>query len=207
VRANFPADEQEVMLDTNRLSRWLRGRLDDDDLTREGRARRERGEQPQVGDLRLSRLSLKTGDAVERLPFADASLDRINCSLVLSYLGNPLELMREFHRVLKPGGRIVVSSMLPDFDMSRIYQRVLRRIESDPNLPLPPGTDRAGFAADMRAFLNNAAFLLMLAEEGQFAFFSRDELCNLCERAGFRRVENHLGFGDPPQAHITVGHR
>lgn len=210
IRANFPADEQEVILDTNRLSRWLRGHWDDDDLTREGKARRDRADraaQPSVGDLKLSRLSLKTGDSVERLPFADASLDRINCSLVLSYLGNPLELMREFHRVLKPGGRIVVSSMLPDFDMSRIYQRVLRRIENDPNLPLPPGTDRAGFAADMRAFLNNAAFLLMLAEEGQFAFFTRDELCNLSERAGFRRVENHLGFGDPPQAHITVGHR
>lgn len=207
VRASFPADEQEVILDTNRLSRWLRGRCDDEDLLRDGRARRERGEALQVGDLRLSRLSLKTGDAVERLPFADASLDRINCSLVLSYLANPLELLREFHRVLRPGGRLVVSSMLPDFDMSRIYQRVLRRIETDPSLPLPPGTDRAGFASDMRAFLNNAAFLLMLAEEGQFAFFSRDELCGLCERAGFRRVENHLGFGDPPQAHIAVGHR
>ena len=207
VRANFPADEQEVILDTNRLSRWLRGRWDGEDLTREGKARVDRGEPPVAGDLRLSRLSLKTGDAVERLPFADASLDRINCSLVISYLNNPLELLREFHRVLRPGGRLVVSSMLPDFDMSRIYQRVLRRIESDPTLALPPGMDRAAFAEEMRAFLNHAAFLLMLAEEGQFSFFSRDEICSLVERAGFRRVENHLGFGEPPQAHITVGNR
>lgn len=207
VRANFPADEQEVILDTNRLTRWLRGRWTVEDMTREGRARVDRGEPLSAGDLRLSRLSLQTGDMVERLPFADASLDRISCSLVLSYLNNPLELLREFYRVLRPAGRLVVSSMLPDFDMSRIYQRVLRRIETDPNLPLPPGMDRPTFASEMRAFLNHAAFLTILTEEGQFSFFSRDEMCSLVERAGFRRVENHLAFGEPPQAHITVGNR
>ena len=207
VRANFPADEQEVILDTNRLARWLRGRWSVEDLTREGRARVDRGEALLASDLKLSRLVLKPGDAVERLPFADASLDRINCSLVLSYLSNPLELLREFFRVLRPGGRIVMSSMLPDTDMSKIYQRLLRRIETDPNLPLPPGMDRNTFADEMRHFLSAAAFLFMLAEEGQFAFFSREEMCNLAERAGFRRVESHLSFGEPAQAHITVGHR
>ncbi len=207
VRANFPADEQEVILDTNRLTRWLRGRWSVEDLTREGRGRVDRGDPLTAADLRLSRLSLQTGDMVERLPFADASLDRISCSLVLSYLNNPLELLREFHRVLRPGGRLVVSSMLPDFDMSRIYQRVLRRIETDPSLPLPPGMDRPAFASEMRAFLNHAAFLTILTEEGQFSFFGRDEMCSLVERAGFRRVEDHLAFGDPPQAHITVGNR
>ena len=207
VRANFPADEQEVILDTNRLTRWLRGRWSVEDLTREGRARVDRGEALSASDLRLSRLSLTPGDAVERLPFADASLDRISCSLVLSYLANPLELLREFYRVLRPGGRLVLSSMLPDFDMSRIYQRVLRRIETDPTLPLPPGMDRPTFADEMRAFLNNAAFLQILTEEGQFSFFGRDEMCGLLERAGFRRVENHLAFGDPAQAHIAVGNR
>ena len=155
---------------------------------------------------RVAGLDFVQGDA-GNLPFADASLDRINCSLVLSYLGNPLELLREFHRVLRPGGRIVMSSMLPDTDMSKIYQRLLRRIETDPNLPLPPGMDRSTFADEMRHFLSAAAFLFMLAEEGQFAFFSREEMCNLAERAGFRRVESHLSFGEPAQAHITVGHR
>ena len=63
------------------------------------------------------------------------------------------------------------------------------------------------FADEMRAFLNNAAFLQILTEEGQFSFFGRDEMCSLLERAGFRRVENHLAFGDPAQAHIAVGNR
>jgi ubiquinone/menaquinone biosynthesis C-methylase UbiE len=207
IRAGFPPDEQEVILDMNRLTRWLRGRATVEDLTRDGKSKLERSEPIAPHDLRLSRLSLRPSDAVERLPFADASLDRINCSLVLSYLSNPLELLREFYRILKPGGRIVVSSMQPDADMSRIYQRLLYRIEADPNLPLPRGMDRATFVGEARHFLNSAAFLFMLAEEGQFAFFSREELCNLVERAGFRRVESHPVFGDPPQAHVTVGIR
>ena len=126
---------------------------------------------------------------------------------MLSYLGNPIETVREFHRVLRPGGVVVVSTMQPDFDMSRIYQQMLRRLQSDPNLPLPPGTDRATFLRDVREFLNSAAFLSILAEEGQFAFFSREELTMMVERAGFRRVEIHSSFGDPPQALIAVGHR
>ena len=158
-------------------------------------------------ELQLARLSMKQSDQVERLPFADASLDRIACSLVLSYLNNPVEALREFHRVLRPGGRVVVSTMQPDFDMSRIYQQLLRRLQSDPSMPLPPGVDRGAFLRDVRAFLSSAAFLSILAEEGQFAFFSREELTAMVERAGFRRVETVTSFGDPPQAFIAVGHR
>lgn len=207
VRAAFPADEQEVVLDFNRLTRWLRGRLESDDLVRDARARLERGVMPTVHELQLARLAVKPSDQVERLPFADASLDRIACSLVLSYLNNPLETLREFHRVLRPGGRVVVSTMQPDFDMSRIYQHLLRRLQSDPNMPLPPGVDRGSFLRDVRSFLSSAAFLSILAEEGQFAFFSREEITAMVERAGFRRVETVPSFGDPPQAFITLGHR
>lgn len=207
VRAAFPADEQEVVLDANRLVRWLRGRLGPDDVVREARGKLERGGAVAPHELQLARLSLKAGDQVEQLPFADGALDRVACSLVLSYLSNPVELLREYHRVLRPGGRVVVSTMQPDFDMSRIYQNMLRRLQSDPNMPLPPGVDRVSFLRDVRDFLSSAAFLSILAEEGQFAFFSREEITSMVERAGFRRVETVASFGDPPQAFITVGHR
>ncbi|HEY8375142.1 MAG TPA: PilZ domain-containing protein [Nannocystis sp.] len=205
--AALPPDEQDVVLDFNRLTRWLLGRLGPSDLVREARPRFERGQAPAVHELQLTRLSIKPGDQVEQLPFPSGSFDRIACSLVLSYLSNPLEALREIHRVLRPGGRLVVSTMQPDFDMSRIYQNLLRRLQSDPNMPLPPGVDRGAFLRDVRAFLSSAAFLSILAEEGQFAFFSREELTMMVERAGFRRVEIHPSFGDPPQALIALGHR
>jgi ubiquinone/menaquinone biosynthesis C-methylase UbiE/pimeloyl-ACP methyl ester carboxylesterase/c-di-GMP-binding flagellar brake protein YcgR len=205
--AALPPDEQDIVLDFNRLTRWLRGRLLPGDVVREARARLERGQAVAAHELQLARLSLRTGDQVERLPFGDAHFDRVACSLVLSYLNNPLELLRELYRVIRPGGRVVVSTMQPDFDMSRIYQNLLRRLQTDPNMPLPAGIDRGAFLRDVRAFLSSAAFLSILAEEGQFAFFSRDELVMMVERAGFRRVEAVSAFGDPPQAIVAVGHR
>ncbi|MEZ4448358.1 MAG: PilZ domain-containing protein [Nannocystaceae bacterium] len=207
LKGAFPGDEREVVLDVNRICRWLRGRIDAADLTREGRRWVEGGQVARITDLRLLRLALKADDAVERLPLPDASLDRIVCSLVLSYLDNPLETLREFHRCLDVGGRLVVSTMRPDVDMSRIYQNLLIRLESGQPVAIPEGMSRAEFIADLRAFLSSAAFLITLAEEGHFAFFSRDELHTLVERAGFRRVETVAAFGDPPQAFVTVGHK
>jgi SAM-dependent methyltransferase len=42
----------------------------------------------------------------ERLPFDDEVLDAAICFDVFHHLHNPIDVLREFHRVLKPGGRI-----------------------------------------------------------------------------------------------------
>jgi ubiquinone/menaquinone biosynthesis C-methylase UbiE len=207
LKGAFPADEQEVILDVNRICRWLLGKAGPADLNRDGRRALEAGRQPRFIDLDLRRLAIKSADAEERLPFPDGGFDRVISSLVLSYVEGPLETLREFHRILAPGGRLVVSSMRPDTDMSRIYQSLLLRLEAGENLPLPPGLTRLEFIADLRRFLSDAAFLLTLAEEGHFVFFTQAELRRLLERAGFRRVESFTALGDPPQAHISVGYR
>jgi ubiquinone/menaquinone biosynthesis C-methylase UbiE len=39
-----------------------------------------------------------------RLPFPDATFDRVHCSWMLEHLKEPLPVLREVHRVLMPGG-------------------------------------------------------------------------------------------------------
>ncbi|MHA6287101.1 class I SAM-dependent methyltransferase [Maricaulis sp. CAU 1757] len=51
---------------------------------------------------------LTTGRA-ERLPFPDASFDRIICSEVLEHVDDPDTVLAEIERLLKPGGRFAVS--------------------------------------------------------------------------------------------------
>ena len=52
-------------------------------------------------------------DLHERLPFPDRSFDRVVSGLVLEHLHDMAPFFSEAHRVLKPGGRAVVSGMHP----------------------------------------------------------------------------------------------
>lgn len=58
---------------------------------------------------------------VDRLsPIEDASFDAVIASHVIEHLANPLRALQEFHRVLRPGGRLVL--IVPD--RTRTFDRV-----------------------------------------------------------------------------------
>jgi ubiquinone/menaquinone biosynthesis C-methylase UbiE len=54
----------------------------------------------------LANLSFETGD-VRKLPFADASFDLVWTKYLLQWVADPMAAVREFFRVLKPGGVLV----------------------------------------------------------------------------------------------------
>ncbi|HKR48780.1 MAG TPA: class I SAM-dependent methyltransferase [Pseudonocardiaceae bacterium] len=54
----------------------------------------------------------RVGD-VTKLPIPDASLDLVLCALALSHLHNVGEAIAEFRRVLRPGGRLIVTDIHP----------------------------------------------------------------------------------------------
>lgn len=48
-------------------------------------------------------------NADPRLPFPDQSFDCVTCVVSVDYLNRPLEVFREVRRVLRPGGRFILS--------------------------------------------------------------------------------------------------
>ena len=58
-----------------------------------------------VGD----RLGFQHIEDVNHLPFAASSFDGVLCSSVLEYLGDPFGCLREFARVVRCGGTLVIS--------------------------------------------------------------------------------------------------
>jgi ubiquinone/menaquinone biosynthesis C-methylase UbiE len=58
--------------------------------------------------LREARVTLDTLDA-HALPYADGRFDAVICQLGLMLFSNPARALAEFHRVLRPDGRVAVS--------------------------------------------------------------------------------------------------
>ncbi|NJB67285.1 ubiquinone/menaquinone biosynthesis C-methylase UbiE [Desulfobaculum xiamenense] len=56
------------------------------------------------GKIRTRRLRLQT-----ELPFEDERFDAVTMLAVLEHLAHPLEIVREINRVLRPGGRLILT--------------------------------------------------------------------------------------------------
>lgn len=120
-----------------------------------------------------------------RLPFEDASVGKICCSLVLSYLKAPLSLMKELHRILKPGGVAVVSSMKPGCDMTVLFHEYM---EKD-----LPDKDRGD---DANRLLSAAGKIKLKRDSGVYQFFDEEGLLELGMQAGFGQLSVSRSLGD-----------
>lgn len=70
---------------------------------------------------KTDRVAFTFGDA-ERLPFADDSFDAIWSSGSIEYWPNPVTALREFRRVVKPGGNVLVVG--PNYPRSTVFQKL-----------------------------------------------------------------------------------
>jgi len=57
----------------------------------------------------ISDLTLEIGGLNHSLPYPNRSFDFIACIEGLEHLENPFNAIREFHRLLKPGGKVFLS--------------------------------------------------------------------------------------------------
>lgn len=139
--------------------------------------------------------------------FVPQTYDAVLASLVISYVSDPGVLLTRIHSAMRGGGRLVLSTLRRDADISRLHVEGLAELRA--------GLARAEFgesAAESidemaRGFLNDASRILDLEEEGTFRFWDLEELEELVRRAGFVVEEARYAFGEPPQAAVVVARR
>ena len=197
--------------DINRAARFLIGDLDEEDLIVSrrlgvGRIRTERQQQLRSSDLSLAVLDFGDWDLSGKLPFPDGAFDAISASLFLSYLFAPDTAVREMHRMLRPGGRLLVSSMVPDSDISGIFTRYITE-QSTLDVDSAQVQEREHNLREARTMLNEAASLFSLEEDGWFRFFDESQLISMMREAGFTNIRSYPSLGSPAQATIVIGTR
>jgi len=152
--------------------------------------RQELGTKEGVLEKTLFRLHYIQADLNVRIPLADGSVDKICCSLVLPYVQDPLATLHDLVRILKPGGRIVVSSLKPYADLSEIYRNFVSQAQNEQDL------------IEARRLLSNAGRIKQKEGEGHYHFFSERELIALMIAVGLERVKVYRSFGN--QVNVAV---
>lgn len=127
--------------------------------------------------------------AGQAVKFADGTFEKICCSLLLSYLQDPAALLLQLHRLLRPGGRIVVSSMKPFCDLSLIYRRYAADRHTEHEIE------------SARDLLRAAGRIKVKEEQGYYTFFSAEELQDMMRAAGFVNLQAYPSFGS--QANVV----
>ncbi len=190
--------EAETIRDISRASRFLKNKLKPEDL-KPGKA-----EAKTVNDIVLNHISFgnATRDCTVDLP--SNAFDRIGASLVLPYLYDPKSAVKAFYKALAPGGKIVLSSLRPNFDSSKSYVEEAEEITKRTDLP---AEEKERLLASLREFASFTGTLMELEDNGRFRFFTTPELKTLMDEAGFTKIQIRESLGNPNTASIVCAEK
>jgi SAM-dependent methyltransferase/alpha-beta hydrolase superfamily lysophospholipase len=120
-----------------------------------------------------------------RLPFTDGCFAKVCCSLVISYLKEPVHFVQELRRVLQKGGTAVLSSMKPECDMTVLYHEFITLDVAS-----------SEHENDAQKLLGAAGQIKLKEQSGIYGFYSEEELVEIVKKAGFTEYELFRSLGD-----------
>lgn len=186
--------EVETVRDIAKASRYLKNKLKPEDL-KPGKA-----EAKTANDILLNHISFGKARKDCRVDLPSNTFNRVGASLVLPYLYDPKSVLKEFYRVLAPAGKIVLSSLKPNFDSSKSYMEEAEEIGKRTDLT---DEDKGRLLASLREFSAFVATLIELEDNGRFKFFPTHELIALMDDAGFCNIRVKESLGNPTTAIIV----
>lgn len=134
-------------------------------------------------------------DITEGLDIGANSFDRIISNNVIYILSNKGRdsALKEFHRVLKPGGRLVISTLKNGFDPRKIYVETFRMEKR--KLGMVKTIRRAlKWAVPSLKILFYNYIIKNKQKKGAYKYFTRHELKALLESHGFKEITSRAVY-------------
>jgi len=186
--------EAETVRDISRASRFLKNKLNPEDL-KPGKT-----EAKTANDIAMYSISFGNATRNCKVDLPSNAFDRIGASLVLPYLYDPKSVLAEFYRILAPGGKIVLSSLKPNFDSSKSYMEEAEEINKRTDIS---GEEKERLLVSLREFSSFIGALIELEDNGRFKFFPSNELKDLMNETGFCNIAIKESLGNPSTAIIV----
>jgi ubiquinone/menaquinone biosynthesis C-methylase UbiE len=186
--------EAETVRDISRASRFLKNKLKPEDL------KPDKAEAKNANDIVLNYIAFGNAMRDCKVDLPSDAFNRLGASLVLPYLYDPKSVLIEFYRVLAPAGKIVLSSLKPNFDSSKSYMEEAEEIGKRTDLT---DEDKVRLLGSLREFSAFVATLIELEDNGRFKFFATHELIALMHEAGFCNIKVKESLGNPTTAIIV----
>jgi ubiquinone/menaquinone biosynthesis C-methylase UbiE/pimeloyl-ACP methyl ester carboxylesterase len=187
-------EEVEELLDVSMACRFLKGETLDTDLIDPSKP------PASTADLDLKHLNFGSSIPECRIDFDNNYFDRIGASLVVPYLYDPGSVVKEFYRMLNKNGVLVFSSLKPNYDSSKSYLEEAKSIAANENMD---DFEKERLLKSLREFSAFVGRLIELEDEGRFKFFTREELIQITEKAGFENYDIIESLGQPSSAFIV----
>jgi ubiquinone/menaquinone biosynthesis C-methylase UbiE len=181
-------DEAEEVLELSRASRYLRGEVLSSDLRKPGKTAET------TADLHFSHLNFGKSTLVSEIDYPTDSVDRIAASLVMPYIYDGIAVLREFYRILQPGGLLVFSSLKPNYDASRSYIESAELIAKREDMN---AIEKERLLRSLQEFSAFIGRLMELEDEGRFTFYRQEELERMTTLAGFKNIQIHEALTHP----------
>jgi SAM-dependent methyltransferase len=99
-------------------------------------------------------IDYRTGDA-EKLPFADGEFDAVISTCGIMFASRPEAAAAEVARVVRRGGRVAITTWLPDSNLFKMFMVMKPYMPTPPN-PAPPSPFEWGRAERVRELLGGA---------------------------------------------------
>jgi len=128
--------------------------------------------QQKVAKAGLTHVEFREGDA-ERLDLTDQCFDVVLCASALFFVPDMLAALREWHRVLKPGGQVGFSGFGPTVlqPLRDLWEARLRQYGV--SLPTAPPNQRLAEPETCRRLLHEAGFVQTEVKSEQLGYYFR----------------------------------